>query len=136
MKPDPLLSTVLSLALLLPAAAGAQEVWRCGVDGRSYSATPCADGRRVEVPEARPAADIAAARDAARREAALAGAQQRERTRIEAQQRGNGLGGFAAAPPPVKTTQVVLARKPAKRYHPGETGTWRAVVPVSRRKQG
>jgi hypothetical protein len=30
-------------AATLPAAA--QTIWRCGPDGRSYSATPCAEGR-------------------------------------------------------------------------------------------
>ena len=46
MKMMLLLATTLA-ALGSPLQAQAQEgqsVWRCGADGRSYSATPCAEG--------------------------------------------------------------------------------------------
>ena len=50
----------LMLALLLSgAAAQAQTVWRCGADGRSYSDSPCPDGRPVAVADARSAAEVA-----------------------------------------------------------------------------
>ena len=53
------------LTLLLVATAGAfsnvlaQTVWRCGADGRSYSDSPCPDGRPVAVADARSAAEVA-----------------------------------------------------------------------------
>ena len=137
MKPGPLptCTWTLSLALLLPTAVGAQEVWRCGADGRSYSATPCAEGHRIEVPAARPADDVAAAQAVAQRESVLAQTQQRERARLEAQQRGNGLGAIAA-PVPVNGLKAASAKKPAQRPRPAEAGTWRAVVPASRHRPG
>ena len=48
----------LLLMVCATAQAQAQSVWRCGPDGRSYSSTPCVDGRPVAVAdEARPASD-------------------------------------------------------------------------------
>ena len=49
---------LMTLALALPLCCIAQTVWRCGPDARIYSDTPCADGRRVDVPQARPDSDV------------------------------------------------------------------------------
>ncbi|MGA0610425.1 hypothetical protein [Caldimonas sp. KR1-144] len=37
----------------LGSIVNAQTVYRCGPDGRSYSQTPCADGRAIEVADTR-----------------------------------------------------------------------------------
>ena len=69
----PMLITLLMIAGLHGAVhASTQTVWRCGPDGRNYSSQPCSDGRAVELPGARPQADVLAARRAAAAEQRLA----------------------------------------------------------------
>jgi Domain of unknown function (DUF4124) len=78
------LPVVLALGFLLHAAQ-AQTIWRCGADGKSYSDTPCQNGRAVETAPPRPAADIDAARQVADREQELADrlrAERRQRERV------------------------------------------------------
>ena len=117
----------LLFATLLPAAQ-AQTVWRCGPDGRSYESQPCKDGRAVELPGARPPADVLAAQRVAEADQRLARQLrdellQRER---ELQARGPGLSAFGRtapaadikprqdrlAAPKSKTTPVRQARSP------------------------
>ncbi len=130
---------LLALALLVPTLASAQAVWRCGPEGRSYSATPCADGRPVEVTaDARPAEDIHAAQAQAARDIRTADTMRRERLAQEALQRGSGLGslGPKAARVSAAKPDRVTSKPQAKRrqqLHPEAPGTWRAVAPVSRR---
>lgn len=69
----------LALAGLLlgPTLAQAQPatpepVYRCGPDGRSYSSTPCADGRPVNAADPRNAAQQREGRETAERERRLA----------------------------------------------------------------
>lgn len=129
-----MLATVL--ALVLPLAAGAQTIWRCGPDGRSYSDTPCADGRSLEALEPRPADDVADAQQRATRERRDAETMTRERLALEARQRGDGVGGFRPAP----VAQAQAARPQAAKKKPrrpaAEAGTWRATAPSSRQTKG
>jgi hypothetical protein len=137
------MKTVLCLAALalpLIACAQGQAVWRCGPDGRSYTSTPCAEGRAVEVPDARPAEDLQAARERAARDIRLADQLARERQAIDARERGSGLGGFQTADNAFsRQKQVVLLRRPPARSRLQvieAADTWPATAPVSRRKKG
>ena len=85
--------------LLLVAGAGAHAdtVWRCG---SSYSTTPCAEGRAVDVADPRNVQQAAEGRAVLRREretarALLAERRQRE---SEALRNGSGLAGFKPLP--------------------------------------
>ncbi len=129
---------IAALALALPLVAMAQQtVWRCGADGRTYSQTPCAEGRALEALEARPAADIAQAQQAAASERQQADRMTRERLAAEAAARGNGLAAMTAVKPAAKPAP----RPPAKHQHhprqnPADDGIWRATAPSSRRAKG
>ncbi len=133
------------LMLVLPLLAGAQEVWRCGPDGRVYANAPCADGRRVDVAQAeRPAADVQAARAQAARDENRADALRRERLAQERAQRGTGaaagIGPQASARPPALKSGAKAARGKQRskqgQAQSAEDGTSRAVAPASRRTKG
>ena len=126
---------VATLALLLPLAASAQTIWRCGPDGRSYSATPCTDGRSLEGMQPRPVDDLADAQQRAARERRDADAMTRERLAQENRQRGNGLAGFT---PPQAAASAPQPRAKAKKKQrlPGAADTWPATDPSSRRRKG
>jgi predicted dienelactone hydrolase len=74
----------MTLLLLAATASQAQSVWRCGPDGRSFSDAPCKEGRELNLPQARPAADLDSAQAMAQREKALAAQLVRERQQREA----------------------------------------------------
>lgn len=97
------LFSILLLAAGLPIAAhaSAQTVWRCGPDGRSYQSQPCKDGRALELPGARPEADVMAAQQVAAADQRLASQLREERLERERElrARGPGLAGFARAAP-------------------------------------
>ena len=127
----------LWITLLLCAAGTAtqaQTVWRCGPDGRSYADAPCRDGRAVGLAEElRPAADLHAAQDMARREKSFAAQLVRERQQRESQSatgpagiRDTRLASMAEAVKP-----KAKARATGKRRLE-DADTWRAVAPVSR----
>jgi hypothetical protein len=128
--------TLIILAAL-PLLAQAQQVWRCGADGRSYSSVPCVEGRQLEVPEARPAADLAAARAQATREVRLADTMHKQRLAEESAQRGSGITGIGplaqfkpALPSPAKS------RLKKRRSAAEATDTWPEAAVSSRRKKG
>ena len=128
---------ISTLALALPLLCSAQTVWRCGPDGRVYADTPCAEGHRVEVAQARPDSDVQAAQQRAKHDIQQADRLQRERLAQEAALRGNGLVGIAARTPAVKP--LVVVSTPHRKRHlasPEANGTWRATVPASRQKTG
>jgi len=99
----PALALLLWLAAGLPTAvhATSQTVWRCGPDGRSYESQPCKDGRALDLPGARPDADVLAAQRVAAADQQLARQLREERLQRERelQARGPGLAGFGRAPP-------------------------------------
>lgn len=133
---------VLTLAAL-PLLAQAQTIWRCGPDGRSFSDSPCAEGRMLEVADTRPSQDVAEARALADREIRLADRLRRERLREESAQRGNGLAALGPVSsaagvkaPRRELRQVPRAKQAARRSAPSANETFRATAPASRRGQG
>ena len=126
----------LWITLLLCAAGTttqAQTVWRCGPDGRSYSDAPCRDGRAVGLAELRPAADLHAAQDMARREKSLAAQLVQERQQRESQAatgpagiRDMRLASTAEAVKPKAKTRATGKRRLE------DADIWQAVAPVSR----
>ena len=130
------LATAL-LACCASTLAHGQTVWRCGPDGRVFSDSPCAEGRLLATVDPRPAADVHAARDMARREQRLADRLREERVQREAVGPGAGLTGIG----PVKERIKPLARKTPNKHHrmhqhSADEETWRAVVPASRQRRG
>lgn len=77
--------------------ASAEEVYRCG---SSYSQTPCPDGVRVDVQDARTAAQKAESDAAIRRESSAANAMEKARLKEEA--RLQAANAKAAAPTKAK----------------------------------
>ena len=128
------LLTLVMFALPLVAAAQTQTVWRCGADGRSYSDTPCAEGKALQPAAPRPVADVRAAHEAAAREQQLADQMRQGRLRDEAVARQGGPAGFRTTPPGVAADQQSAQFK--KKPPPEAAGTWRAAGPASRRAKG
>jgi hypothetical protein len=97
MKTTLILSSLL-MALAIPALPASAQASQCGAaapDGRSYSATPCAEGPRGgTVADPRPAADVQAAKDVAQREHQLAQRLALDRRQREAVAPGAGLAGI------------------------------------------
>ena len=126
---------LLVMTLALPLAASAQTIWRCGPDGRSYSSTPCADGRAIEGMQPRPADEVAEARERAAWERQQANAMTRARLAQEQSQRGNGLAAIAS---PVKPVAAKPPQQRAKKHRsPAEdAGIWRATAPSTRQTKG
>ena len=137
---------ITGLLCMAAQAAQAQGVWRCGPEGRSYSDTPCKDGRALELASnARPAGDVAEAQALARQDAALADRLVRERQareallapQVAAGIRGSRLAhdthGAAGLRPKAETP----GSRPLPPSHRLEgAGTWRATESSSRRKKG
>lgn len=138
------LAALLLAALPLLAAAQSQTVWRCGPEGRSYSSTPCAEGRALELADtARPAEDLAAAKDMAARERRLAEQMRHDRLQAEARAAHQGAAGIGAAKraAPISTARAAAPHKPKLHRHgpgprPEDGGTWRAAAPASPRTPG
>jgi len=107
MTPRPArLRAQLLAALIIGLASGplaAQSVWRCGPDGRSFQATPCADGHRIALRPAPGADAVAEARAVAarEREALDTLAAERRARHAEAQARGLGPAGIVPRAAPV-----------------------------------
>ena len=124
----------ITLILFVASAAQAQAVWRCGADGRSYADAPCRDGRAIAVADARPAADLSAAQDMARRERGLAAQLVRERQQRESQVMAGlvGIHGSRLAPSTDAATAVRPKAKEKDKRRLEDADIWRAVAPVSR----
>jgi hypothetical protein len=104
-------TVLLLIATLTCISANAQAVYRCGPAGRSYSQTPCAQGRAVEVSDERSTQQRRDAIKVAERERALADSLQQDRLVRESQARASAglidgrIGGarVAQAEPTKKT---------------------------------
>ncbi len=138
----PVILALCAWASPMLAAAQTQSIWRCGADGRSYSATPCAEGRVVASVDARPAEDVKAAHDLAQRENRLAQNLAAQRQQREAVAPGAGLAGIGAAkgvkPAEVskKGRQKQKHRQHPKASQPEADEIWQATGPASRQKKG
>lgn len=102
--------------LLAIGEAGAENVWRCGPDGRVFSDRPCAESAApsrsfVDAPTA---ADRQAAEAVAQREQRLARQLVKERESREAQAHANSLGGIRSEPPPGDATPRAARQADAK----------------------
>jgi hypothetical protein len=84
------LTAALSIACAT-APVGAQQVWRCGPDGRVFSDRPCADGHAIAAGDRRTAEEIDAAREVASREQKLADSLASERAQRAKVAPGAGL---------------------------------------------
>jgi hypothetical protein len=126
---------VMAWLLAAHAQAHAQQVWRCGPEGRSYSDRPCNnEGTLLAVADPRSAADVQAGRDVAAREARLAAQLRQERLKRETPPAITVIKPartVAGAPhnPPRRLSK-------AKRRAAEDADTFRAVAPASRQKQG
>lgn len=125
---------LLAATLLLAGIAQAQNVWRCGTDGRSYSDSPCPEGRAVLVADARTAADISAAQRVASAERALADDLTRQRHQRQVLPPGGGLSGIRHTLPAAAVKPKKASAK--KKLRPEARGTWTATAPASPRKPG
>lgn len=76
----------------------AQTVWRCGPDGRSFQATPCADGHRVALRAAPGAEAVAEAHAVAARERETVETLAAERQARYAEAAARGLGPAGIVP--------------------------------------
>ena len=93
-----LVAGCIGVALITPVAAA--EIYRCGPNGSTYSQTPCAEGRRLELIDARSDEQRVQASQVNERTAALASSLERDRLAYEAALRPALAGSFSA---PVKT---------------------------------
>lgn len=126
----PLLLTLV----LLAGSVQSQTVWRCGADGRSYSDSPCAEGRVVAVADTRSEADVMAARAVAEREQTLA-RQLAQQNKASAAQLPV-MAGIRSAQPVAAVKTAKKSGKPgpkkASLRSPAAPGTWQATAPASR----
>jgi hypothetical protein len=121
MKLQPLIAIALfGAALGAQAQPKAQQVFRCGPDGRIYSQTPCADGTAVNVNDPRSAEQQRAAAQAVKREQAQTEQAARERQAREAATRQGAVAhipytaAIKAAAPASAASAAGKGRKKAK----------------------
>jgi hypothetical protein len=117
-------TALLLIAALIGTSVQAQTVYRCGLDGRSYSQTPCAQGRSVEVNDERSAQQRREAIEVAERDRALGDSLQQDRLAREAQPRAgagriDGRIGYARV---AQVEPVKKAGKPKKKRSPKARG--------------
>ena len=84
----------MAVAFITPAAAA--EIYRCGPNGSTYSQTPCAEGRRLELADARSDEQRLQATQVTERTVALASSLERDRLTHEAALRPALAGSFNA----------------------------------------
>jgi hypothetical protein len=116
------MSTLLIIASSLLAAswASAQTVWRCGPEGRSYSSTPCAEGRAVDVSDPRSAEEQRAAQAVVDREWRLAQTLAHQRALREGESRA-ALGTGMAALGPLAPVAPLASAAPRSKLRPKAT---------------
>ncbi|OYT98846.1 MAG: hypothetical protein CFE40_08530 [Burkholderiales bacterium PBB1] len=88
---------------VLTAPALAQDIYRCGSNGNTYSQVPCTDGRRIELTDARNDEQRLQARQVNERTVALAESLERDRLASEAAARPRLAGSFSAPTKKVST---------------------------------
>jgi len=121
---------LIAATLLLTGAAQAQTVWRCGADSRTYSDSPCAEGRVVAVADTRSAAEVAAAQRVVEREQTLARQLSQQNKASEAQL--PVMAGIRHSQPALPVKAAKKPSKKASKLSPAAPGTWRATAPASR----
>lgn len=137
---------LVAVLLLVAGVAPAADVYRCGLDGRSYSDQPCAEGRRLDVADARSSEQVAQAREVADRDRRLDLSQAAERRANEQMQPRLPAGFRVGAPAPASQQAGTKPRRDsqphAQRRHakprPAGVGdsVFRVAAPRSRRASG
>lgn len=135
---------ILAACMALGTAAGAQTVYRCGADGKTYSQQPCSEGRAIDVSDPRTREQAAQTGAAVKRDAREAAALDKERRHGEARDARQGAKAAslsAAAPPPLAASRPAPHKhedkrkaKPRKGAEPSED--FRAVEPVKAKPAG
>jgi hypothetical protein len=125
-----LIALFTSITLSLAPAAQATTVWRCG---SVYSDTPCAEGRAVDVADARTPEQVAAARQVLAADLRRADAMRRARLEQESARLPGPLSKKAPRAERQAQPQATRAKTKARSAN---AGTWRAVAPSSRRTKG
>jgi hypothetical protein len=103
----------LLLMPLLAQAAPPQTVYRCGPEGRSYSQTPCADGKPVTADDPRSADQRRAAREVAAGDAARAQKLADERRQRDAEAQRQAAGFMTSPEQPASAPTRKSKKKPA-----------------------
>jgi hypothetical protein len=88
---------------VLTTPALAQDIYRCGPNGTTYSQVPCPDGRRIERTDARSDEQRLQALQVNERTVALAESLERDRLASEAAARPSRAGSFGAPTKKVST---------------------------------
>ena len=136
----------VAVLFFVAAAAPAADVYRCGLDGRSYGDRPCAEGRRLDMADARSVEQVAQARAVADRDRRLDMSLAAER-RVNEQMQARLPAGFrVGAPAPASQQAGTKPRRDsqphAQRRHakprPAGVGdsVFRVAAPRSRRASG
>ena len=112
MTPRAWLASCIALTLAAPAVAS--DIYRCGTDGSSYSHTPCADGRRIEVTDTRDDEQRLQAAQVHERTATLASTLERDRRAYEAAHPPAGAAGFNMPKKKTESKAVASRTKVAK----------------------
>lgn len=136
MKTLPMIGLVLALTQVA-SSVQAQQVWRCGIDGRSFSDQPCKDGTGLEALRPRPAADVQAAAERGQREGALADALVQQRLQRDRQPTAaRSSKAKATASPSKQDTLEPVGPRRKKLTRPAAADTFRATAPATRRSPG
>lgn len=124
MKPAAVWWLVVGLASA--GAASAQDrVYRCGVDGRVYSQSPCPTGQPVEVADARTPQQLREAQQVLARDVQRADALARERQKREraaSRQGAAHIGSSRSASAPDNASRAKAPRKPEPRRARDDSG--------------
>jgi hypothetical protein len=128
----------LALLCLVLAGTGvdAQTVYRCGPEGRSYSQSPCPQGKAVDVSDKRSREQRSAAEARARDDQVMGDALERERRACEADQPVTATkidGRPLPVEPPAPESTAPKQKK--KKTHQTQGDDFKAVAPSTKAKR-
>ena len=127
------------LCTAMPTALHAQTVWRCGLDSRTFTDTPCPQGQMLDVAASRPAEDLHRAQQLAQREKAWGQQLQRERQQREALATAGPAGIYGLRPVKAPLEPKARLAKHHPKKHPKQrfeaADTWQSTAPSIRRKK-
>lgn len=115
-----------ALLALAAAGAGAQKVYRCGADGRTYQDEPCRGGHAVDVSDPRSAGQRRAAWQAVADDARLAAQLEQDRLARERLERGRiarETAAYARAERAAAAASAGEDRRPARAVRRVRDGT-------------
>ncbi len=112
------MKTWIAVTLLLAGSAQAQTIWRCGPpEAPRYADSACADGRPMQVADARSGAELQAARAVAARERALADRMVEDRLLREAALRPvTSAARRTALPVQIRVAGAAAPKRPPKPF--------------------